>query len=93
MFVLSRFDDLTEPGSCQFINVAAGQIIAPVYPGLFGSSSTVEAYRVRKPDPRDPGDPRASVILVDTPGLDSHYMDDLTILQKIQSWVNERLVL
>jgi hypothetical protein len=84
-----KFNELTRAPS-QFINVAAGESIAPVYPGLFGSSSTVEAYRVRKPGPQDPGDPKASVILVDTPGLDNYYMDDLAILQKIRSWITDR---
>jgi hypothetical protein len=85
------FHKLTRPSS-QFINIAAGEDsdIAPVYPGLAGSTSTVKAYRVRKPSIQDSGDPKASVILVDTPGLDNYYLDDLAILEKTRSWITDR---
>jgi hypothetical protein len=83
-----KFNKSLTRAPSQFIRVAAGENIAPVYPGLAGSTSTVKAYRVEKPSIQDPGDPRASVILVDTPGLDD--MDDLVILEKIRSWITDR---
>jgi hypothetical protein len=84
-----KFNKLTRAPS-QFINVAAGEEIAPVFPGLADGSRTVEAYVVRKPSLQSHANPTASVILVDTPGLDNQSFDDLTILQKIQSWITDR---
>ncbi|RXW13060.1 hypothetical protein EST38_g12794 [Candolleomyces aberdarensis] len=70
----------------QFINVAAGEDLAPVCDGLTNEDDTIRHFTLRNPE-----DPKTSLILVDTPGLDNYDVraNDL-ILQNIRGWINKQ---
>ncbi|RXW11679.1 hypothetical protein EST38_g14176 [Candolleomyces aberdarensis] len=70
----------------QFINVAAGEDLAPVCDDLTNEDDTIRHFILRNPE-----DPKASLILVDTPGLDNYdFRANDLILQNTRDWINNQ---
>jgi hypothetical protein len=66
----------------QFINAAAGKVLAGVGHSLLSATATVEPITI--PYPREPS---RQIIFVDTPGFDDTYIDDSRILKLIADWL------
>jgi hypothetical protein len=77
-------DDCRLPNSIdsQFINAAAGKVLAGVGHSLLSTTATVEPITI--PYPREPS---RQIIFVDTPGFDNTYLDDSHILKRIADWL------
>ncbi|KAF6749531.1 hypothetical protein DFP72DRAFT_912860 [Ephemerocybe angulata] len=77
-------------GKSHFINVAAGQQIAPECHMLSGQNSNIQPFEVKIPGTTRSQHLRAnSVFLVDTPGLNNFFRTDLDILREISDWISD----
>ncbi|RXW24474.1 hypothetical protein EST38_g1339 [Candolleomyces aberdarensis] len=81
-------------GKSHFINTVAGEELAEESDGLAHEDTTIQHFPLRNPAVQDPDDPKSTLVLVDTPGLDDYYSStDLAWLRNLQDWITAQYAL